>query len=262
MKFTHKVVAISSDFISSKVAWRISQFFLALQGIGWGGEIESSGELKFINRHLKKIKRPLIFDVGAHLGEYGSACIDANSEATVHCFEPSKSHYDEMVEKLSNPHSNFIFNQFGLSDSSGTFTLYKDAQITGLASVNKRNLKHLGIDLSIEERCQFVNSAEYCKEHNIEFIDLLKIDVEGAEFIVLKSFQHFFENKKISVCQFEFGHANIDSALYFRDYFDFFESCNYKLSILRPNGVLEPINAYEERYENLYIANFVATVDQ
>jgi FkbM family methyltransferase len=260
MKLTHRLVTLAPYLISSKIAWRISKFFLAIQGIGWGGEIESSGELSLIERQLSKLKQPVIFDVGAHLGDYALACLDANGEAIVHCFEPSKRHYEEMQKRLDKLSKNLILNQFGLSNKNGCFTLYKDKEISGLASTNKRNLEHLGIDFSVEERCEFYDAAEYCKKQKVTFIDLLKIDVEGAEFQILNALKVMFENKKISMCQFEFGHANIESKLYFKDFFDFFRCLDYELAILLPNGVLDPIKHYEERYENLYIANFVATL--
>jgi len=224
-----------------------------------GGEINSSGELVLIRRHLGKLIKPVIFDVGCHLGEYALACLDVNSEATVHCFEPSKTHYEQIQKKLDKFSTKVILNNFGLSDKDGWFTLYKDKEVSGLASMNKRNLEHLGVDFSVEEKCKFFDAGEYCKRHNVTSIDLLKIDVEGAEFRILNSLKYLFEKRKIKMCQFEFGHANIESKIYFRDFFDFFESLDYNLSILLPNGVLAPINNYEEKYENLYIANFIAT---
>jgi len=165
-----------------------------------------------------------------------------------------------MQKKLDKLSKNLILNQFGLSDKNEHVTLYKDKEVSGLASTKKRNLEHLGIDFTVEEKCEFFDATEYCNKQKVTFIDLLKIDVEGAEFQVLNALKDFFINKKIAMCQFEFGHANIESKLYFRDFFDFFRALDYQLAILLPNGVLEPIEHYEERYENLYIANFVATL--
>ena len=49
----------------------------------------------------------------------------------------------------------------------------------------------------------------YCTRHRIERIDLLKIDVEGAEHLVLRGFERMLHERRIEVIQFEYGLANI-----------------------------------------------------
>jgi FkbM family methyltransferase len=262
MKFTHKLITIAPNFISSQTSAKLSKFFLALQGIGWGGDIESSGELKLIKRTLKDLSNPIVFDVGAHVGEYALVCAQANRAATIHCFEPSYEHFVQLNGSIRKSKQNFVLNNFGLSGSSGTQILYKDRSISGLASTKKRNLEHLGLNLSKEELCQFLDPIEYCEKNRIENIDLLKIDTEGAEFEILKAFKSFFQEKKISLVQFEFGHAMLESKLYFRDFFNFFSLFDYRVSILLPNGEVDPIETYDERYENFYMANFIATKNE
>lgn len=259
MKLTHKLITIAPNLISSQKSSKLSKFFLALQGIGWGGDIESSGELKLIERTLKDLSNPVVFDVGAHVGEYALACAQANRAAKIHCFEPSSEHFLQLNSSIRESKQNFVLNNFGLSESSGTQILYKDNSISGLASTKKRNLEHLGLNLSIEESCQFINPIEYCEKNRIGNIDLLKIDAEGSEFEILQAFKSFFQEKKVSLVQFEFGHAMLESKLYFRDFFNFFSLFDYRFSILLPNGALDPIDTYDERYENSYMANFIAT---
>jgi FkbM family methyltransferase len=259
MKLVNRIITIAPWFINSAVAWRISRFFLAIQGIAWGGDIKDSGELPLLKKQLKGKDRPIVFDVGAHVGEYLDACLATNSNVRLHCFEPSAEHFKKLSSKIPIRNTNVQVNHFGLGSQEGTFTLFRDEDISGLAGFKKRDLDHLDIHFSLEEACEVRTPLAYCKENEIEYIDWMKIDVEGAEFDVLDGFRPFFRDEKIGACQFEYGHANIESKLYFRDFFKFFASYGYSLGILKPNGKVTPILKYEEKYENMYIANFVAT---
>lgn len=256
-----RLITLLPFIISSNFAWKISKFFLAIQGIGWGGDIKNSGELPLLKRHLKNLDKPVIFDIGAHVGEYLEACMNINNQARVHCFEPSKVHYKKLSSVNLEDESNVVINNFGLGLDEGSFTLYKDEEVSGLASFKKRDLNHLDISFDHQEVCEVRNPLRYCEENNIEYIDWLKVDIEGAEFQLFESFSPYFKEKKIKACQFEYGHANIESRVYFRDFYNFFSSHGYNLGILRPNGQITLIKNYEEKYENMYIANFVASID-
>ena len=51
--------------------------------------------------------------------------------------------------------------------------------------------------------CQFTTLDDFCDENNVEFIDFLKIDVQGAEFKVLKGAKKALSEKRIGVIQLE-----------------------------------------------------------
>ena len=158
-----------------------------------------------------------------------------------------------LVKNLERIKSSCTLNQLGLSNESASKALFKNEAISGLASIYPRNLSYLGIDLrKIEEQCLFENPIAYCEKNKIKQIDLLKLDIEGSELIVLKAFESFFRKKQIKLCQFEVGSANIETRVLFHDFFCFFKDLDYRLGILRPNGKIEPILKYEEKYENMY----------
>jgi hypothetical protein len=50
----------------------------------------------------------------------------------------------------------------------------------------------------------------YCEERGIARIDLLKIDVEGAELQVLQGAQEMLRARRIGCVAFEFGQATFD----------------------------------------------------
>ena len=61
----------------------------------------------------------------------------------------------------------------------------------------------------------------YCSENEIEFIDLLKIDVEGMEIDVLKSAKQLLSEKKIKILKIEILTIN------FYEAFDYLKNYEY-----------------------------------
>jgi hypothetical protein len=86
-------------------------------------------------------------------------------------------------------------------------------------------------------------------------IDIVKIDVEGHELMVLHGFGESIG--KMRVIQFELGGANIDTKVFFRDFWRFFEKTGFSLYRITPLGVMR-IDSYHESEEFFTIANFIA----
>jgi FkbM family methyltransferase len=252
------IVKLGAYLLPEKVAFRLARAFLATQGVGWGGGIRSSGEFKFIKNRIGKLNKSCVFDVGANVGDYSVAVLKANDTAQLHLFEPSQIHYEVLrsIPSLQNA----AINQFGLSENDEVRKLYKDNDITGLASIISRDLEHLGIRLNKTEVVKLETGDSYVSRLNIKKIDLLKIDVEGWEMSVLKGFSESFSKGIIHCCQFEFGHAHIERRENFRDFFRFFVQHGFSVGVLNPNGLVNFISNYDEIFENYYTTNYVAAL--
>lgn len=252
-------VKIGSFLLPKSTAFRIVRGAFATQGIGYAAPasgMSGSGEAKFLINFLAKKIRPVVFDVGANIGEYSLNTLLANTATVLHCFEPSAPHYLRLKSALKNTNA-FLMN-FGLSDKNEEMILNKDTEITGLASLLKRDLSHLNIRLDKSEIVKLKNGDNYVTQNKIEQIDLLKIDVEGWEMSVINGLKESFQLKKIKCCQFEFGHAHIERREIFRDFWIFFKNMGYRMGSIKPNGEVNQINSYDEIYENYYATNYVA----
>jgi hypothetical protein len=82
-----------------------------------------------------------------------------------------------------------------------------------------------------------VSGDEYCQNKNIEAIDFLKIDVEGAEHLVLHGFTEMLKKHSIRIVQFEYGYTNGDAKFLMRDFYDFFEKLDYKVGKIRKDEI-------------------------
>ncbi|MEM5471108.1 FkbM family methyltransferase [Hoeflea sp. AS60] len=230
-------------------------------GIGHGGIVTKSGEMKAAAAALTKAgvdKRSLVlFDVGGNIGQWTLAAKQMHPSAQVHVFEPSASHLVKLRSSLDGLDGVKI-NPMALAAGEGEATLYKDADITGLASLTKRNLAHVGLSMELSETIKLGTLDDYCASHGITAIDMLKIDVEGHELDVLKGGSTMLDQRKVAVVQFEFGGCNVDTRTFFRDFYDFFEARNYAIHIAGPGGRLTPVRRYREFNEQFSTTNYIA----
>jgi FkbM family methyltransferase len=234
----------------------VARQLLFQQGFGAGESIASSGELAVLEL-LAGSDHPTLFDVGGHVGEYTEVFIRRFPNGRSFVFEPSVAHLGLLRKRLQNESNVKIF-ETALGAAIGEATLYKDAEITGLASLIARRLDHYGIKMDREERVKLSTIDDVRSAERVAFIDLLKIDVEGIELEVLKGAKQAFAQRAIGIVQFEFGGCNLDSRTNLQDFFQFFSEHGFQLHIVQPSGKIHLLPRYDEIYEQFRTTNYVA----
>jgi len=229
-----------------------------LAGIGSGGNVENSGE-KTICKKLKYLKQGsyCLFDVGANKGDFTKIILDLfnNDNIVIHSFEPSKATFELLSKNIKS--DKVILNNKGLGKEAGTFPFYTNSPCSGVASLTKRNLDHLGIDFDYSEDVLIDTLDEYCLANNIKEIDLLKLDVEGHELDVLQGSKEMLKRKMIKMVSFEFGGCNIDTRTFLRDFYYLLNEFDYSLYRITPSGYFYPLNKYSEKLEQFRTTNFI-----
>lgn len=206
-------------------------------------DMTTNGEHHLLDR-LARIGVKTVFDVGANKGDYTLACLSRFEDVTIHAFEIAPPTYQKLVRNVSS--DRVKFNQFGLSDTDGSFTLNYSVDDDGLSSIvegiriHDGNWRSLPVDV--------VRGDRYCRENGVGSIDLLKVDVEGAEHLVLDGFSETFEGARISAVQFEFGMVNVYSKFLLKDFYEFFGKHDFVLGPIMPRGV--DFKAYHTRDED------------
>ena len=97
----------------------------------------------------------------------------------------------------------------------------------------------------------------FASRRGLRHIDLLKIDVEGHEYDVLRGAEKLLAARQIGIVQFEFGGCNLDTRTSFRDFYSLMTEYGFCLYVISKYG-LQRIEKYREIYEQYGTTNFAA----
>jgi len=219
------------------------------------GDMETNGELRVMRQFLPCSS--VVFDIGAHVGEWTNRALEINPQLQIHCFEPGRDNFTKLAAGVQS--GQVVCNPFGLSSRQGeqSFFIYRDAP--GLNSLyQRRGLEDgWGLETTHETETVRLNTLEnYCREKNIETIDFMKIDVEGHELEVFKGGRSLFAENRVGIIQFEYGGCNIDSKVLLKDLFEFFEGTAYRFYKIFPDR-LKHVPRYDQRLENFKYQNWL-----
>lgn len=122
----------------------------------------------------------IIFDIGAHSGGYTKSLAEIYTDSTIYAFEPIKETFDVLTKNTEHLDNVKCFN-FGLYDKTVEKIKFrftrKKKQNAGIMSI-------FGEDGG-EKIGKLKSIKEFCDEECI-IPDLIKMDVEGCEYKLLK----------------------------------------------------------------------------
>lgn len=173
-------------------------------------------------KYLIKNEDPVIFDVGAHTGESIIRFRNLFKNLNIHCFEPYTKSYN-ILKKYENNKTKI--NNFALGDTNEIkkFYINKNSSTSGFYKL----FEGLSINNNtLIEQIQIKTIDQYVDEKKINFIDILKIDVQGYESKVLKGAVKTLENK-VKIIELE---------IIFTDYYEKKSSFRELESIINPFG--------------------------
>lgn len=154
-------------------------------------------QTKIVSVLLKYLNKGDIFiDVGAHIGyisAIGSGLVGKKGQ--VHSFEPVPIYFKKLLElsRLNKNHQIFV-NNFALGETEETSNIDLNKEVKGWNTMVRGLMNPNEIENTIKVRV--ISLSDYIFEMNIERISLIKIDVEGFEFPVLKGLTSYFESNK------------------------------------------------------------------
>lgn len=160
-----------------------------------------------IARTLIKERTPVIFDVGANVGQTIIELRSTFPSAEIHCFEPFPESFDRLASAVTirqPAHAHAI----ALSDRTGvaTFSVNASSQTNSLLPTDRSAEASWGSGLlstvtTIEVPTTTIDT--FCREHSLYRIDLLKIDAQGAEYSILQGASEMLGRRAINVLLFE-----------------------------------------------------------
>ena len=211
---------------------------------------ELSGEYRVL-RILSKNRLKVVFDVGANVGNWTKELKRNSPDAEVFAFEPVPLTFERLSKNLKGiPKVNL--HQIALSETKGTLEFNFYPSNSYFSSIYKSTLDTNFQTLSVNT----ISGDTFCDEQNIDEIDFLKIDVEGAENKVLMGFLRKIKEGKIKAIQFEYGPQNVESRFLLKDFYDLLERNGYRIGKIYPTWI--DWSGYSIEKENFILSNFLA----
>lgn len=177
------------------------------------GENPEEVEIQTVLNNIKS--NSIIVDVGACYGEYTLLCANKAKDGTVIAIEPNPYHFELLKKGIeANNFKNVILVNMALSDKEEEVdfyignehmegsTLFKDKMTQELGHNNKHEII----------KVKSITLDKLLSNFNIDKIDILKIDAEGAELKIIKGAKNTLKNSKNLKILTEFGTNAISSS--------------------------------------------------
>ena len=183
-----------------KIYYKIRFYFRAI----YIPETRAHLKWKLVSGDSKKHKKyslnseSIFFDIGGFKGGFSEKII---KEFDCYCyiFEPHPEYFDILKAKFSSNNKVQIFN-YGLLDKNNNLNLSDDSASSRLLYSNE------GIYIEVRDISEVIN------ELKIENIDLLKSNIEGAEYKLLNRLIETGKIKQIKSLQIQYHKDHIENA--------------------------------------------------
>ena len=155
-------------------------------------------------RNLLDNSQPVVFDVGAYIGDTIEQFKFSFPESYIHAFEPFDESFSVLRNRFQKTDKLFLNNIAVTNRSSSNANMYI-TQNKGSSSLLKptkdANEFWEGNPLSTQKEVKVETTTidSYCQKHSIETIDILKIDVQGNELKVLQGADQMLKDRRVKL---------------------------------------------------------------
>ena len=175
--------------------------------------LEDFFHLKRIKNFLKTnvfLEKPTIIDVGAHKGKLTRMFFDLYNDAKIYCFEPNKKLIK--IIKKNNNKKNLVACNYALGEKKKNILIKINALdlTSSLSEINENSfylkIKNLILKKKQNSKMQKITVLtldQFCKMQKIKKIDLIKLDVEGYEYMVLLGAKKIIKNIKYIIIEIQ-----------------------------------------------------------
>jgi FkbM family methyltransferase len=176
------------------------------------GDADHDGEVALLHR-VGPDAMTMVFDVGANVGRWAAAALQAFPGASVHAFEPAPPTFELLTNHIGH-HTRVQAHRLSLGARTGVARLFYDPLHPEMASLAA------GANAAETYDVEVVTGDDFLAGAGIERVDLLKIDAEGHDLAVLHGFRHTLQRDAITMVQFEVSMWNAIVGVWVRELFE------------------------------------------
>jgi FkbM family methyltransferase len=167
---------------------------------------------KIYDRDFVKIEKDdVVVDIGANLGMFSVYAQNFNPSKVV-AVEPSPKEY-ECLEKNVSSFNNIKCYKYAVSDKSGTINFLLAEGGVSNRIYNPETQNNFFDAISQEIFVNAISLNDLIAQENLDKIDYLKVDCEGAEFEIFNSLDQSFLQNKIKKVAIEYHSKTIKNDL-------------------------------------------------
>ena len=208
---------------------------LCQQYLKWFGNASykpaRNGERWLLNT-LSNERIRTVLDVGANVGTWSLMAAEMLPEATIYALEvvPDTA---VALQAQAGKHDRIRCFNLGLAAHTGTLSLHYHPKASTHATFT--DYPHSWAGERIE--CPVMRGEEFLAREAIRDVDFLKLDVEGAEHLVLQGLEAPLREQRVRLVQFEYGRVNILTHFLLRDFYELFAAHGYLVGKIYPDYV-------------------------
>jgi len=192
----------------------------------------------------------VIFDIGAQLGWYTLTLAKHFPKSRIFSFEPLPTTYQILERNIKRNHiMNVKIQNFGFSDKNSSFDRY--CPDIDPISTSEKGIQNKKVQNNI--KCQLKKLDDYVFGENLQRLDLIRCNVEGAELQILRGGEDTIR-KFLPIIIFELVESWCNQSGYsINDVIQYLDSHDY-LCCQAYNGKLR--NIREENIKNIEKFNY------
>ncbi|MCU0392965.1 MAG: FkbM family methyltransferase [Thermoflexibacter sp.] len=172
--------------------------------------INSLPKLQKTITSLPKEDYKIMIDVGANCGHFSRFFADRFPQTRIFAVEPSPDLFPVIEENLKNKH--FTLIPYALADRNGEMEFYLSKNSQQANSLIKDNVAIFDKEVNIlKVRTQTFQT--FLSENHIDAIGVLKMDCQGAEYMILKNAEEVLLKTKYLILEVSLLDDNMEDLL-------------------------------------------------
>lgn len=227
---------------------------LARQYLKWYGNASykphKNGERWVLDRLRDELVRTVV-DVGANVGSWALMAAERLPDATVYALEIVPATFERLRERAAG-HPRVRPVNVGLAAHDGRLGIRYEPRASAHATFTE--YPHGWTGELVE--CPVTTGDAFLAARGLERVDFLKVDVEGAEHLVLRGFADALGSSRVRFVQFEYGRVNVLTKFLLRDFYELFRGYGYVVGKIFPDFV--DFREYELGDEDFMGPNYLA----
>jgi len=193
----------------------------------YGGQVLHVDPFCDIKAMLTRRVTPIIFDVGANIGQTIVKFREQLPASRIHAFEPGMETFKELSVRM-NKVPGLILNNSALGSTNGTASFF-EYNSPVMSSFFPPGTSHWG---KIEKIIPVVVETldAYCQRASVSHIDVLKIDTEGFDLEIIRGGHRMLSENRANLILTEILFSDLyQGAPRFDKLYGFLADCGFKL---------------------------------